>query len=99
MDNFVRGGHFEAHFGDRSAGNDSALLNALCTKSTYRNSEQDVIAYPGELCYTVPAALLQSGNREEVNGVEHLSNFLVAVAASVVAYYIRKWLDGHGKGK
>ena len=51
------------------------------------------------LWYTAPAALLQSGNRKEVSGVEYLCNFLVAVGASVVAYCIRKWLDGHGKGK
>ncbi len=31
--------------------------------------------------------------------MEYFANFLVAVGASVVAYYIRKWLDGHGKGK
>ena len=54
---------------------------------------------PAELCYTVPAALLQSGNRKEVSALEYFANFLVSVGASVVAYYIRKWLDGHGKGK
>lgn len=32
-------------------------------------------------------------------GMEYLTNFLVAVAASVVAYYIRKWLDSRSKGK
>ena len=57
------------------------------------------IAIGGAFCYTVPAALLQSGNRKEVLGLEYFANFLVAVGASVVAYYIRKWLDGHGKGK
>ena len=54
---------------------------------------------PAEMCYTGSAALLQSGNRKEVLGLEYFANFLVAVGASVVAYYIRKWLDGHGKGK
>lgn len=28
-----------------------------------------------------------------------LTSFLVAVVAQVVAYYLCKWLDGHGKGK
>lgn len=31
--------------------------------------------------------------------MEYLTNFLVAVAANVVAYYIRKWLDSCSKGK
>ena len=30
--------------------------------------------------------------------MEHILSFLVSVAASVVGYYIRKWLDGHDKG-
>ena len=29
--------------------------------------------------------------------MNHLLSFLVSVAASVVGYYIRKWLDGHDK--
>lgn len=49
--------------------------------------------------YTVPAALLQTGNRKEVDAVEHVINFFVAVAASVAASYIRKWLDRTGKGR
>ena len=30
--------------------------------------------------------------------MEHVLSFLVSVVASVVGYYIRKWLDGHDKG-
>ncbi len=30
--------------------------------------------------------------------MENLTNFLAAVAASVVAYYICKWLDNRSKG-
>ena len=44
------------------------------------------------LCYTYLAALLYSGNREEVS-------FLVTVGANVVSYYICKWLDSYRKGK
>ncbi len=29
----------------------------------------------------------------------NLINFFVSVIAGVVAYYICKWLDSHGKGK
>ncbi len=32
--------------------------------------------------------------RKEVLAVESLTAFLVSLAASVVAYYICKWLDG-----
>ena len=30
--------------------------------------------------------------------MEHVLSFLVSVVASVVGYYIRKWLDEHDKG-
>jgi hypothetical protein len=30
---------------------------------------------------------------------EFLTNLILSIAASVIAYYICKWLDGHGKGK
>ena len=30
--------------------------------------------------------------------IEHFLSFLVSVMASVVGYYIRKWLDEHDKG-
>jgi hypothetical protein len=30
--------------------------------------------------------------------MNHFLSFLVSVAASVVGYYIRKWLDEHDKG-
>ncbi len=30
--------------------------------------------------------------------MDHFLSFLVSVVASVVGYYIRKWLDGHDKG-
>lgn len=52
------------------------------------------------LCYTYLAALLYSGNREEVNAMNSLiSSFLVTVGANVVSYYICKWLDSYRKGK
>lgn len=42
----------------------------------------------------------KSGNRKGVALVDiTLTSFLVSVVASVVAYYICKWLDSHGKGK
>ena len=54
----------------------------------------------GYICYTDHASLLQSGNREEVVLLgAYLTSFFVSVAASVAAYYVCKWLDGHGKGK
>ena len=58
------------------------------------------IAHGRCLCYTGCAALLQSGNREEVSPMEAiLTDFLVAVAAQVTAYYLCKWLNSHHKGK
>ena len=50
----------------------------------------------GEYTY---AALLQSGNREEVIALSNLTSFLVSIGASIVGYYICKWLDRHSKGK
>lgn len=51
-------------------------------------------------CYTYLAALLYSGNREEVSNMSSLFNsFLVTVGANVVSYYICKWLDSYRKGK
>ena len=42
----------------------------------------------------------KSGNRKGVALVDiTITGFLVSVAASVVAYYVCKWLDSHGKGK
>ena len=53
------------------------------------------------LCYTGGAALLHSGNREEVSHtmIQVLIDFIVAVAAQVTAYYLCKWLNDHHKGK
>ena len=53
------------------------------------------------LCYTGGAALLHSGNREEVSHtmIQVLIDFTVAVAAQVTAYYLCKWLNDHHKGK
>ena len=39
-------------------------------------------------------AALQTGDREEVMPVEVAFTFLISVTASVVAYYLCKWLDG-----
>ena len=49
------------------------------------------------LCYTYLAALLYSGNREEVSDVDYLLNLLVAVIANVGGSLISKWLDNHHK--
>ena len=49
--------------------------------------------------YHQSAALLQTGSREEVNAVENLIEFLVAVGASIVGSYVSKWLDRHRKGR
>ena len=41
-----------------------------------------------------------SGNRGEVSSMQAiLTDFLVAVAAQVTAYYLCKWLDSYRKGK
>lgn len=42
-------------------------------------------------------AALQSGDRKEVTFMELPIVFLVSLAASVVAYYICKWLERHRK--
>jgi hypothetical protein len=60
----------------------------------YLNLAKDV-----EFCYNLPAALLHSGNREEVDAMEILIGFLVSVGASIVGNYVSKWLDRHGKGQ
>ena len=52
-----------------------------------------------EIWYHEFAALLQTGSREEVNAVENLFEFLVAVGASIVGNYVSKWLDRHRKGR
>ena len=41
-----------------------------------------------------------SGNRGEVSSMQAiLTDFLVAVAAQVTAYYLCKWLNDHFKGQ
>ena len=49
--------------------------------------------------YNGGAALLQSGNREEVSALKILTDFLLAVGASIVGCYASKWLDGWRKGR
>ena len=49
--------------------------------------------------YNTVAALLQSGNREEVDTLEFVIGFLVSVAAGIISYYVCKWLDRRSKGK
>ena len=44
------------------------------------------------MCYDIPAVIPSS--RKEVGAIAYIVDFLLAVAASVVAYYICKWLDG-----
>lgn len=51
------------------------------------------------MCYAVVAALLRPSNGKEVKLMDGWFAFLVSVAASVVGYYICKWLDRHDKGK
>ncbi len=57
------------------------------------------LANPVRFWYNGPAALLQTGSREEVNAVEILISFFVSVGASIVGSYISKWLNRHGKGR
>ena len=49
--------------------------------------------------YHQSAALLQTGSREEVNAVENLIEFLVAVGASIVGSYVSEWLNRHRKDR
>ena len=44
------------------------------------------------MCYDSHA--VNPSGRKEVVVIEYLVNFLLAVVASVIAYYICKWLDG-----
>lgn len=44
----------------------------------------------------LPFSLWQQG---EVIALSILTSFFVSVVASVVGYYVCKWLDRHGKGK
>jgi hypothetical protein len=37
--------------------------------------------------------------QREVSDLDLLINFLLAVTASIVGYYVCKWLDGQSKGK
>lgn len=49
--------------------------------------------------YHLSAALLQSGNREEVSMMTGIViSFLVSLAAGIACYYICAWLDSRGKG-
>ena len=45
-----------------------------------------------ELCYNHFAA--DSFQRKEVKALNLILSFLISVMASVIAYYICKWLDG-----
>ena len=58
-----------------------------------------VLALVSNIVYHFFAALLYSGNREEVSALENLTMFLVSVGAGIISYYVCKWLDRHGKGK
>lgn len=40
-----------------------------------------------------------SGSREEVSAMSRIADFLLAVGASVVGYYVSKWLDSWRKGR
>lgn len=49
--------------------------------------------------YNPTAALLHTGNRKEVCGLEILTSYLVSLAAGIVGCYVYKWLERHRKGK
>ena len=52
-----------------------------------------------ESWYNQGAALLQSGNREEVSMMTGIViSFLVSLAAGIACHYICAWLDSRGKG-
>ena len=48
-------------------------------------------------CYNSYVVVSYSGNREEVIALSNLTSFLVSIGASIVGYYICKWLDGDNK--
>ena len=50
-------------------------------------------------CYNPHAALPHTGNRRGVSVVDVLINFILAVSASVIAYYLCKWIDTWRKGR
>jgi hypothetical protein len=60
-----------------------------------------VLAKPVEFWYTDHAALLSLKIRQqrEVSRLNDLFDFLLAVIAGIVSYYICKWLDGWRKGR
>ena len=45
------------------------------------------------VCYNTSVTDSDTGNRKEVSTLEHIISFLLSIAASVIAYYICKWLD------
>ena len=51
----------------------------------------------GFFCYNENVAAPQSGDRKGVGLV--LTGFLISVAASIIAYYVCKWLDERFGGK
>ena len=44
-------------------------------------------------------SLPQSGSREGVRSLYFIITFLLSVLAGIIAYYICKWIDRHGKGQ
>ena len=58
-----------------------------------------ILAEFGGIWYTIHAALLQTGNRKEVDVVEHVINLLIAVVGNIVADCVNKWLDRKREGK
>ncbi len=59
------------------------------------------LLYWGKGCVILVALpFSHSGNRGEVSAMQAiLTDFLVAVAAQVTAYYLCKWLNDHFKGQ
>lgn len=44
-------------------------------------------------------AVLPTPAADGGEGMEYIASFFVSATANVVAYYICKWLDRHGKGQ
>ena len=74
----------------------AGFLSVFCHKNAATFYK---LALPVKLWYIIEAVHLHSGSREEVKALPELYNFILPVSASVVAYYICKWLDGQNKGQ
>ena len=77
----------------------------FCRKGAYKRSPPERPNSPGEsfavnfFHYVKWPGEHNKGSREEVNAVENLIDFLVAVGASIAGNYVSKWLDRHRRGR